>query len=145
VLAGLLGRDVLNRGRDGETSESALERLDGDVLALKPSVVIITLGGNDILRRLPIADTVGSLRRIFERTLASHAKVLYLAIHPPFVADERMNEVRSLCRELGVLYVDSAMNGMWGDRELMSDQIHPNAAGYRLMAERVRDALDGHL
>jgi acyl-CoA thioesterase I len=63
VLARLLGRDVLNRGRDGETSESALERLDEDVLSLSPSTVIITLGGNDMLRRLPIADTVGSLRK----------------------------------------------------------------------------------
>jgi len=145
VLAGLLGREVLNRGRDGETSESALERLDGDVLAAAPSVVVITLGGNDILQRLPIAETVGSLRIIFDRILAAHAMVVFLAIHPPFVSDERMDKTKDLCRELGVLYVDSVMNGVWGDRKLMSDNIHPNAAGYRLVAERVRDALAGRL
>lgn len=144
VLARLLGRDVLNRGRDGETSESALERLD-DVLSLSPSIVIITIGGNDVLRRLPNADTVGSLRKIFERTLAVHAMVVFLAIHPPFISDERMNKVKDLCRELGVLYVDSVMDGMWRNRKVMSDDIHPNAAGYRIMAERVRDALGGRL
>ena len=145
VLGGLLGREVLNRGRDGETSEDALERVDADVLESAPSVVIITLGGNDMLRRLPIDVTVTSLRKIFERILAAHAMVVYLAIHPPFVSDERMDEVEDLCRELGVFYVGSAMGGMWGDRKLMSDQIHPNAAGYRLIAERVRDALKGRL
>jgi acyl-CoA thioesterase I len=106
VLACLLGRDVQNRGHDGETSESALERLDDDVLSLSPSIVIMTLGGNDMLRRLPIADTVGSLRKVFERTLAVHAIVVFLAIHPPFLGDERMNKVKNLCRELGVRYVD---------------------------------------
>jgi lysophospholipase L1-like esterase len=53
--------------------------------------------------------------------------------------------VKDLCRELGVLYVDSVMEGMWENRRLMSDNIHPNAAGYRLMAERVRDALERRL
>jgi acyl-CoA thioesterase I len=145
VLARLLGRDVLNRGRDGETSKSALERLDEDVVSLSPSIVIITLGGNDMLQRLPIADTLGSLREIFERTLAVHAMVVFLAIHPPFISDERMNKVKDLCRELGVLYVDSVMDGMWRNRKVMSDDIHPNAAGYRLMAERVRDAVGERL
>ena len=145
VLAQLLEREVLNHGHDGETSETALKRLDDDVLAASPSVVVITLGGNDMLQRLPIGVTVGSLRKIFDRIFAAHAMVVFLAIHPPFVSDERMDKVKDLCRELGVLYVDSVMNGMWGDRKLMSDNIHPNAAGYRLMAERVRDALAGRL
>jgi len=143
VLAGLLGREVLNRGRDGESSEGAVERVDADILAASPSVVIITLGGNDMLQRLPIEVTVSSLRKIFERVLAAHVMVMYLAIHPPFVSGERMDKVEDLCRELGVRYVDTAMAGMWGDRKLMSDQIHPNAAGYHLIAERVRDALKG--
>jgi len=147
VLARLLGREILNHGRDGETSESALERLDADVLGASPSVVIITLGGNDMLRRLPIEDTVRSLRKIFERTLAAGAMVVFLPIDPPppFVSGERMQKVKDLCRELGVLYVGSTMEGMWGNRRLMSDEIHPNAAGYRLMAERVRDAIEGRL
>jgi lysophospholipase L1-like esterase len=56
-----------------------------------------------------------------------------------------MEQVKDLCRELGVLYVDSVMAGMWGNHRLMSDEIHPNSAGYRVMAERVRDALAGRL
>ena len=145
VLGRLLGRTILNRGRNGETSESALERLDGDVLAESPSVVILTLGGNDMLGRVPIEDTVRSIREIFERILASGAMVVFVAIDPPFVGDERMRRIEEMSRELGVLYLDSVLDGMWTDRSLMSDRIHPNAAGYRLIAERIRDALDGRL
>ena len=141
VLGGLLGRETLNRGRNGETSETALERLDEDVLRQAPSVVIITLGGNDMLRRVPIETTVHSLREVFERSIAAGAMVVYLPIHPPFVSDERMDHVRQLARELGVIYLDGVMDGMWKNRALMSDQIHPNAAGYRVIAERLRDAL----
>jgi lysophospholipase L1-like esterase len=141
VLGGLLRRETLNRGRNGETSESALERLDEDVLRESPSVVIITLGGNDMLRRMPIETTVRSLREVFQRSVGAGAMVVYLPVHPPFVSDERMDHVRQLARELGVVYLEGVMDGMWKNRELMSDQIHPNAAGYRIIAERVRDAL----
>lgn len=141
VLGQLLERNVLNRGRDGETSDEALERLESDVLSLSPAVVIITLGGNDMMRRLPIEVTVRSLRSIFERIVAARAMVVFVAIDPPFVGSERMEKVREVSRDLGVLYIESVMDGMWGSPRLMSDRIHPNAAGYRLMAERVRDAL----
>ena len=145
VLGALLGRETLNRGRNGETSESALERLDRDVLEASPSVVILTLGGNDMLQHLPIETTVRSLRVIFERSIAAGAMVVFLPIDPPFVSDERMSRVKQLARELGVLYLDGVMDGMWRDHKLMSDQIHPNAAGYRRIAERVRDALAARL
>ncbi|MGH7858668.1 MAG: GDSL-type esterase/lipase family protein [Candidatus Binatia bacterium] len=145
VLGRLLGREVLNRGRDGETAESALERLEEDVIALSPSVVIVTLGGNDMLRRVPIAVTVRSLRELFERTLAAGAMVVFVEIDPPFVGPERMDQVRGLSRALGVLHLASVMDGLWGSPRLMSDRIHPSAAGYRLMAERVRDALEARL
>ena len=145
ILGGLLGRTILNRGRDGETSESALERLESDVLVESPSVVILTLGGNDMLRRVPIEDTVRAVREIFTRILSSGAMVVFLAIDPPFVGDERMRRIEAISRELGVLYLDSVMTDMWTDRSLMSDRIHPNAAGYRVIAERVRDALADRL
>lgn len=145
VLGELLGREVLNRGRDGETSESALERLEEEVLAVSPAIVIVTLGGNDMLRQLPTATTLRSLREIFARLLDAGAMVVFLAIDPPLVGGERMKQVSELSRELGVLYVDSAMDGLWSSPRLMSDRIHPNAAGYRLVAERVRDVLKERL
>ncbi|MGH7818209.1 MAG: GDSL-type esterase/lipase family protein [Candidatus Binatia bacterium] len=145
VLAALLGREVVNRGRDGDTAESALGRLEEDVIALSPSVVILTLGGNDMLRRVPIDDTLRALREIFARTLGAGAMVVFIEIDPPFVGPERMERVRELSRELGVLYLGSVMDGLWGSPRLMADRIHPNAAGYRLMAERVHEALKDRL
>lgn len=140
VLARLVGREVVNRGRDGDTSVAALARLD-EVLALEPAIVVVMLGGNDMLRRLPIADTRAALATIFDRLLAAGAMVAFLGIDPPFASGARMAAVRDLCRERGVLWVGDVMDGLWGDPARMSDQIHPNAAGYRVIAERVAAAL----
>jgi acyl-CoA thioesterase-1 len=144
VLGGLLGRRVVNRGRNGDTSVAAAARLD-EVLDLHPAVVVVTLGGNDMLQRLPIEDTVRAMTTIFDRLVGAGAMVVFLAIDPPFTSSARMTAIRTLCHERGVLWVGDAMGGLWGDRSRMSDQIHPNAAGYRVMAERVASALRAHL
>lgn len=144
VLAGLLGREVVNRGRNGDTSVAALERLD-DVLALEPAIVVVTLGGNDMLRRLPIEETRAAMTTIFDRLLGAGSMVVFLGIDPPFTSSARMEAIRTLCRERGVLWIGDAMDGLWGDRLRMSDQIHPNAAGYRVIAEKVAETLRSRL
>jgi len=140
VLRGLLGREVVNRGKNGDTSAAALERLD-EVVSLEPAVVILTLGGNDMLQCVPIADTVAAMTGIFDRLLAAGSMVVFLGIDPPLASGARMEAIQALCRERGVLWVGDVMGGLWGDRSRMSDQIHPNAAGYRAIAERVAGAV----
>jgi lysophospholipase L1-like esterase len=140
VLHELLGREVVNRGRNGDTAGEALARLD-DVLALRPKVVVVTLGGNDMLQRLPVPQTVAAMDHIFDSLLDTGALVAFVAIDPPLASTARMDAIRTLCRERGILWIGDAMSGLWQDRARMSDQIHPNAAGYRVMAERVAAAL----
>jgi lysophospholipase L1-like esterase len=144
VLGELLGREVVNEGRNGDTSATAAERLD-DVASLEPSVVVITLGGNDMLQRVPIPDTVARMRTIFDRLLSAGAMVAFVAIAPPLTSPARMDAIRDLARAQGVLWIGDAMDGLWTDRSRMADQFHPNAAGYRVMAERVTGALRPHL
>jgi len=53
VLAKKIGRPILNRGVAGDTTADALARLNRDVLTQEPQIVIVFLGGNDILRKIP--------------------------------------------------------------------------------------------
>lgn len=144
VLAELIGRKIINEGVDGDTTVTALNRVDR-VLVHKPDVVIITLGGNDILRRIPYEQTVSNLEEIFERLQTGGAMVVYAAVDPPLGGKNWINAVRTLCRERGVLYVESILHGLWSDTEMMSDTIHPNAKGYRVVAERIQARLGPHL
>ena len=65
-LAALIGKPVLNRGVSGETTAEALDRLERDVLAADPRIVIVCLGVNDMLRGLPPGPQFAALRRIVE-------------------------------------------------------------------------------
>jgi len=144
VLHELLGREVVNRGRNGDTAGDALARLD-EVTALRPKVVVVTLGGNDMLQRLPIPQTVAAMTQIFDRLLDTGALVTFVAVDPPLASTARMDAIHALCRERGVLWIGDALTDLWQDRARMADQIHPNAAGYRIVAERVARALEPRL
>ena len=53
VLSRRLGTTIVNAGQSGDTTGAALARLERDVLALNPRIVVVLLGGNDYLRRIP--------------------------------------------------------------------------------------------
>ena len=144
-LAELIGEDVINVGKNGDTTKSALERLKRDVLDQDPRIVLITLGGNDIIRQLPIEETIKNLRSIFGQIQDHGALVVYLSISPPLVHKKRLEQIRDLCQDMGVLYVNEIMDGLWGKSDLMYDSIHPNAAGYQIMSERVYRRIEHYL
>ena len=73
VLSQRLGVPIVNAGRPGDTTASALDRLSGDVLSRDPRVVIVLIGGNDLLRRVPRQETFARVRTIVERIRARGA------------------------------------------------------------------------
>src|SRR5512142_926678 len=60
-LSAIIGAPVVNAGVNGDTTEAALARIDAEVLARDPRIVIVGLGGNDFLRGVPIATTEANL------------------------------------------------------------------------------------
>lgn len=138
-LATALNRDIINAGVSGDTTESALQRLDDDVLAESPRLVIVGLGGNDFLRRVPIATTEANLRTIIRRIHASGAMVILLGFEFPSIGPSYADMYEHLADEEGCLLIDDVVDGILNDPKLKSDEIHPNAAGYALMAERIAE------
>lgn len=140
VLGELLQVPVINAGRNGDTSRDALARVD-DVIRDKPGTVIVMLGGNDILHRINLQDTLQNLSNIIDRLQGEGMVVAMFALNPPGVGDNWQMAIEHLCKEKGVFYMDGVMKGLWGNRDLMADSIHPNKKGYALIAERIAAAL----
>jgi acyl-CoA thioesterase I len=145
VLSALARVQVLNRGVPGETAGEALKRLDRDVLNQNPRIVIVCLGGNDILRRTPEDETFGALERIVSAIQDKGALVVLLGVEGPILSGSPGRRFRRLAREKGCVLVPDVLSGILTNAKLKSDQIHPNAAGYRIMAERVQKALQPYL
>jgi acyl-CoA thioesterase-1 len=137
VLAQKLGVAVINAGRRGDTTAEALTRITQDVLEKSPRLVIVLLGGNDFLRQVPLGETRKNLAEIVRQIQAGDAMVAIAGVRLGLFADEYGALFEEIASQAGALYVPDVLDGILSDVKLRSDPIHPNAAGYRLVAERV--------
>jgi lysophospholipase L1-like esterase len=146
VLAGLSGWRIVNAGVPGDTSAQALERLPALLQEHKPALVLVSIGGNDLLRRLPEADARANLQRICELAQGAGAQVLVLAVPRPSVAAAFIG---SLSDHPMYAEVSAALRlplhaqgwaAVLADESLRADPIHANARGYAQMARAVYDA-----
>ncbi|MEN6625529.1 MAG: GDSL-type esterase/lipase family protein [Candidatus Sumerlaeia bacterium] len=144
-LGKLIGRAVVNRGVNGDKIADAAARLDKDVLALKPSIVIILLGGNDILTQQPMDQSFKTLEGIVRRVQGRGAMVVLVGLRVIAPVGGVGARYHKLARQTGCLFVDDILDDIYGQRSLMSDQIHPNTKGYKIMAERVAGKLKPYI
>ena len=140
-LSALIGTTVINAGVSGDTTDAALARLDADVLSHDPRIVIVGLGGNDFLRSVPIATTEANLRSIIRKIRDAHAMVVLLGFRFPSLSANYEQMYERVADEERCLLVPKILSGILTDPSLKSDEIHPNARGYQLIAERVAGPL----
>lgn len=143
VLSDRLGVRILNAGRSGDTSASALARIDQAVLQRNPRVVIVLLGGNDFLRQVPRDDTFDNLQTIVTRIRERGAAVVLVGVSLGLVRDNYGSQYEALAQQTGAAFVPDVLDGIYGHADRMSDQIHPNDRGYALVAERIEPAVRG--
>ncbi len=143
ILSRRLETTITSRGVSGDTTTQGLLRIEQDVLAEQPAIVIILLGGNDYLKRIPMADTFVNLRKIIARVQDSGATVLLLGVRGGLIKDRFDSEFAKLADESGVIFVPNVLDGVIGNATLMSDQVHPNDAGYMKIADKIAPSLLG--
>ncbi|TRO80620.1 arylesterase [Desulfuromonas acetexigens] len=137
VLAGLLGREVVNAGVPGEVAAAGLKRLPELLAEYQPALVILCHGGNDFLRRLDREVLIGNLREMIALCQESGAEVLLVGVPQVGLflsADPLYGE---LAEEFALPYEEKILAKILSERELKSDQIHPNGRGYALLAEKL--------
>lgn len=144
-LSELIGRPVINRGVSRDTIGDAFMRLENDVLSEDPGIVIVLLGGNDYLQGNNLDEAFGTLDQMVAQIHSHGSMVLLVGVEGPLFMGGGGKRYRELARRRGTAYVPDILDGILGNRTLMSDQIHPNAAGYRMMAERIAEALRPYL
>ncbi|HEX6252444.1 MAG TPA: SGNH/GDSL hydrolase family protein [Gemmatimonadaceae bacterium] len=155
------GRPYINRGISGQTTPQILLRLRQDVIALRPKVVLILAGTNDIA-----GNTGPATLEMIQHNLASMAelarangiRVVLASVLPareyrwrpdvrPATAIVALNDwMRAYARRNGIVYLDfhaaMADEQLGLRRELSGDGVHPNETGYRIMAPLATRAID---
>jgi acyl-CoA thioesterase I len=136
-----IGRPIVNLGVGGNTTADGVARMNA-VTKLNPGLVILVLGGNDTLRRIPVETTEANLRTLITTFQSTGAVVMFLGVRGGIIGSEREDVYERLANELGALYVPDILDGILLSPELMYDGIHPNDAGYARIAERLEEVFE---
>jgi len=142
-LASLTGWAIQNHGIPGDTSAGVQARIDDALAETKPALVILEIGGNDFLRRQPESETKVNVRAILQRIKHASVPVVLVATpkFSPLGAAVGMLPDSPIYAELAeaekVPVVPAIFAKVLADANLKSDPIHPNAAGYRKLAEGI--------
>lgn len=134
------GVTVKNFGVSGDTTEDALLRLP-QVLKEKPQVVIILLGGNDYLKRIPEEKTFSNLEVIIKAFEKEGSIVILCGVRGGILSDHFKTSFASLAKKMGTAYVPDVLDGLFGNNDFMSDEVHPNDKGYAIIASRISSVL----
>ena len=143
-LSRLIGMKVVNAGVPGDTTATALDRID-DIIEMNPRIVLITLGGNDLKNRIQKEIAFKNLELIIHAIQDHGALVILGGIDVPFWGRGFSDAYKELAKETGSVLVPNIFKDIMGKSDLMSDSIHPNNAGYAIMAERFYRALKPYL
>lgn len=136
LLARSLGETVLNYGVAGDTTRQGLNRVNV-ALAEQPRLVLLLLGGNDFLQKVPRDETFANLKNIIRLFQDNGAAVVLIGVRSGIIGGGADDRYRSLAEESQAYYIEDVLRGIFGDSALMSDAIHPNDRGYQKIAERM--------
>lgn len=142
ILSQLTGRKVINAGVRGETSSEGLKRLPAFLQKNNVSLLILCHGGNDILKRLSRAQLQENLEEMI--SLAHRREIPVLLIGVPdltLFGLSTLSLYEEIAEEKNIWFMESLLEETLSHPSLKSDQIHPNADGYRYMAEKIYEKL----
>lgn len=141
ALGKLIKLPVINAGVDGDTTFLALERLANDVLTKNPRLVIVEFCGNDFLKKIPKEDTVKNLSQIISRIQDRGAMVALVDISAGMFFAQYRSAFRKLAAEKKAIFIPVILNRIITNPSMKSDFFHPNARGYKVIAERIYRAI----
>jgi acyl-CoA thioesterase I len=141
LLAANTGWQVVNAGVPGETAAQGCARLPALIDEHRPGLVLVLLGGNDFLRRLPEQDVRNALENCVRAGNAAGAKTILLSVPKLGFGPSPAVLYDDVGKAFATPVIDPGIGGVLVNPKLRADPIHPNADGYRIIAENVTKAL----
>jgi len=153
-------RGYIDRGISGQTTPQMLLRFPSDVIALKPTVVVILAGINDIAENtgpIPLTETFGNIVAMVKLARAKKIRVIVSSVLPanafPWRPQIKPAEkvialnamLKAYCKTHGIVYLDyyphmvDDAKGL--DKKYTEDGVHPTLAGYKVMEPLVEVAI----
>jgi lysophospholipase L1-like esterase len=140
-LERMIGRKVVRAGIPGEVTAQALERLPAALDEHAPRLLLLCIGGNDFLRRLGNQQAERNVREMVKLARSRGVAVMLIGTPEPGYTVTPPAFYSAIAKEFRLPYEHGIIGQVLRDANLKADPIHPNARGYRLIAERLADQL----
>lgn len=143
-----LNYHVINGGLSGDTTLGGLTRIE--YWMNRPlDIFVLELGVNDMIRRIPPAQTARNLEAIILKVKQKYPNIKMAMMGmeiPPFIQGAPIEEFRLIFRRLAKKYemafVPFYLEGVAGKKHLnLPDGLHPSAEGYKIIADKVWSAI----
>ena len=141
ALERLIGRKVVAAGVPGEVSSEGLERLPRVIEEARPALLILCHGGNDFLRKLGEDTAAANVRAMARLAQQQGVAVMLVATPKPGFGVSKVRFYEEIGKELAIPVETEVLADVLTSNKLKSDLVHPNAEGYRRIAEAVAKVL----
>lgn len=137
-IADRLDIDIYNAGRRRMQTTDAVARLDSTVLAFNPDLVIISIGGNDALRRIPLETIRTNFFVMINRITDTGAKVILLGVDPSGISSHSYDDIYRDLQQAhpdDLILVPNFYDQIAYQAKYLFDPIHPNDEGHEILAQ----------
>lgn len=142
VLAELIDRRVVRAGVPGEQTGEGLQRLPAVLDEVQPALVLLCLGGNDMLRKRSLAQMQANLRQMIQMMRDAGIAVVLIGVpEPALFGLSPPPAYEALAKDFDIPLENDIIAHVLSRQEWRSDRIHPNAEGYRQMALALAELL----
>jgi lysophospholipase L1-like esterase len=137
VLAQLSGRKVVAAGVSGEVSAQGRERLAIELARVRPDLLILLHGGNDILRNRSAAELKANLEAMIGLARQEGVQVVLLGVPEKSLFSDAAPVYVELAEQHDLVFIEDLLSDLLRDSAMKSDAIHLNTQGYRALAEGI--------
>lgn len=141
VLSQLIDRKVVRAGVPGEVTAQGLARLPDVLDEHQPRLMIVCLGGNDMLRKVNAAEIKSNLREIVRMIRERGIDVVLIGVPQPALITSAPEFYAEIAKEFDIPYEGKVVTSVLYSAAMKADSIHPNAKGYRRIAEALAELL----
>ena len=139
-VANKFGKNAIKLGIDGEVSSELLGRIDKEISSIgSVAAILISIGGNDILRKIPQTTTQSNLNQIVQKAKNYSKCVVILG-----VPDKPLGGVAGFYEDIAQnqgIILDTSMTKILRSSSLKVDQIHPNPQGHDIISENISNLI----
>ncbi len=140
-LGRAINRKVVRFGVPGEVSEVGRIRLEAVLDEVKPALLLLCHGGNDILQKRDEAALANNLRTMILAARNRKIAVVLIGVPKPGLWLSTASVYEAVAKDMNVPLEGKALASILGDNRLKADHVHPNSQGYAKLAGAVAKLL----